>query len=69
MADANMFADVLKKAELLFVMLSSRFQNHVKRNEGMSAVKQVLGLGRKESCIGCLLNDCCMPSEGRYFLY
>ena len=31
MADANMFADVLKKADLLFVMLSSRFQNHVKR--------------------------------------
>ena len=31
MADANMFADVLKKADLLFVMLSSHFQNHVKR--------------------------------------
>jgi len=30
-ADANMFAEVLKKADLLFVMLSSRFQNHVKR--------------------------------------
>ncbi len=36
--------------------------------EGMSAVKQVLGLGQKESCIGCLLDDCCMPSEGRHFL-
>ncbi len=31
MADATMFADVLKKADLLFFMLSSRFQNHVKR--------------------------------------
>jgi len=31
MADANMFADILKKADLLFVMLSSCFQNHVKR--------------------------------------
>jgi hypothetical protein len=31
MADANMFAEVLKKADLLFVMLSSRFQTHVKR--------------------------------------
>ncbi len=30
MADANTFADVLKKADLLFVMLSSCFQNHVK---------------------------------------
>jgi len=30
--------------------------------------EQVLGLGKKESCIGCLLDDCCMPSEGRHFL-
>ncbi len=30
MADANMFAEVLKKADLLFVMLSSCFQTHVK---------------------------------------
>jgi hypothetical protein len=61
MAEANMFAEVLKKADLLFVMISSCFQNHVKRKaegEGMSAVKQVLGLGQKESCIGCLMDDC-----------
>jgi hypothetical protein len=36
--------------------------------EGMPAVKQVLGLGKKDFCIGCLLDDCCMPSEGRYFM-
>ncbi len=31
MADSNKFADILRKADLLFVMLSSRFQTHVKR--------------------------------------
>jgi hypothetical protein len=31
MADANMFAEVLKKADLLFDMLFSHFQTHVKR--------------------------------------
>ena len=30
MADSNMFADLLKKADLLFIMRSSRFQIHMK---------------------------------------
>ncbi len=30
MADSNRFADILRKADLLFVMLSSCFQTHVK---------------------------------------
>ena len=69
MADANMFAEALKKADLLFVMLSSRFQTHVKRKVwGCQQSNRVLGLGQKESCVGCLLDDCCMPSEGRNFL-
>ena len=31
MADSQMLLDILKKANLLFVMISSRFQTHVKR--------------------------------------
>jgi hypothetical protein len=69
MADANMLAKVLKKADLLFVMLSSHFQTHVKwKVKVCQQSNRVLGLGQKESCVGCLLDDCCMPSEGRHFL-
>ncbi len=36
--DSKMMADILKKADLLFVMLSSCFQTHVKRK--MKACQQ-----------------------------